>query len=251
MRGVHRSKLLVATTVLVGAATFSLGARCIENTSVQQDADGFTHIYGEMINETDVQGSQIVVHGRLLDGASVPIAESDGVICPPTLDPHSQVVYDIRFPVPVNEAPASHDVRPIAGKALEAPLADPQVSIDHAGAVRTSPDSAFMIIQLTNSHTAAHGRLKGCIAVYDAQGKVVAAGASQVVGVNLSNPEDIDFNPTLPVNQRSAVAVALFQGVPATGTTARGWVWLEAPAAPGTTTFKYIMTDQITLLPPP
>lgn len=251
MRRSRRLKTLAVIAGLGAVATLSLGARCIENTSVQKDADGFTHIYGEMINETDIQGSQIVVHGRLLDGAGAPIAETDGVICPPTLDPHSQVVYDIRFPAPVNQAPASHDVRPIAGKALEAPLTDPQVRIDEAGAVRTSPESAFMVMQLTNTSSAAHNRLKGCLAVYDAQGKVVAAGASQAVGVNLSDPEDLDFNPTLRVKQRTAIAVALFEGVPATGTTARGWVWFEAPAAPGTTTFKYVMTNQVALIDPP
>lgn len=237
------TRRLAPLAAIAGLAFLAIGARCIENTSVQKDAQGYSHIYGEMINETDIQGSQIVVHGKLIDAAGAPIAETDAMICPPDLQPHSQAVYDIRFPAPVAPAVASHEVRPASGKALEAPLTDPQIELGYSEAA--GGDGAVIVAMgVFNRYEREHTRLRGCLAVYDLQGKVVFGGKVDVVSIDRLG--DVHFNPSLRVNTPTLLAVAQFEGVPASAVTARGWIWIES-TTPGTSTFQYLMTDQLAI----
>ncbi len=96
---------------------FSLGARCIENTSLRRGAGGDWHLYAEIHNETDVQATEFIVLGTLLDAEGNP---GQAPICPHELSPSSFSAYDIRFPGTEGlPEPASYKVNVLSGKTLE------------------------------------------------------------------------------------------------------------------------------------
>src|SRR6185295_19190946 len=95
---VAKKAALLSVLCLLGA--LALGARCIERTSIHVDADGYTHITGEMLNETDIQGTQIMLRGTLYDDQNNVVAQKDSPTCPPDSQPNSQIIFDIRFDNP-------------------------------------------------------------------------------------------------------------------------------------------------------
>ena len=86
----RRTLRIGVLAVLVAGAVLAAGARCIENVRVYVDDDGYTHIAGEMYNETDIQGTSIMLRGTLLDAAGNVIAQKDSPICPPDSQPGAQ-----------------------------------------------------------------------------------------------------------------------------------------------------------------
>src|SRR5439155_3586952 len=90
-------RMRVATLLmLVVAGAMALGARCIDRTSTYVDADGYTHITGEMVNDTNVQGTKIMLVGTLFNGDAV-VAQKVSPTCPPDTQPNNQTTFDIRF----------------------------------------------------------------------------------------------------------------------------------------------------------
>src|SRR2546423_15231901 len=60
-----------AFVMLLVVGAMALGARCIDRTSTYVDADGYTHITGEMVNDTNVQGTKIMLVGTLFNGDAI------------------------------------------------------------------------------------------------------------------------------------------------------------------------------------
>ena len=114
----------------------AIGARCIERTSVYVDKDGYTHIVGEMVNETQVQGTGMMLIGTLYDANGGVIAQKIVPTCPPDTQPNSQIVFDVRFDNPNVPPHTSYDVRPVSGTAQGQPLPNPDVLVLRTYAAR-------------------------------------------------------------------------------------------------------------------
>jgi hypothetical protein len=149
-----------------------MAARCIENTSLRRGSDGDWHIYGEIHNETDVQGAEILVVGTLLDADGNVMATGQTGICPFELSPGTFSVYDIAFH---NSAalpqPASFKVNVLSGKALEAALPPLDATLQNLDATRSG--DTVTITGSVRANKNYPGDYSGCAAFYDGGGKVV------------------------------------------------------------------------------
>jgi hypothetical protein len=108
------TRILTAVAFLAIAAT-ALGAKCLENGGLQFDPDGKPHLYGEIHNETDVQGLDIELTGVVFDVNGNELASNTAIMCPGSLSPGTFSVYDILVDTP--GAIASHRVNVTSGTA--------------------------------------------------------------------------------------------------------------------------------------
>jgi hypothetical protein len=238
--------------LLVGI--LALGARCIENTSERVDKDNYTHLMGEFFNDTDIQGTQIMVRGTLFDAANNVVASKDSPICPPDSGPHAQSVFDIRFDNPGVPPHTRFEVRPIAGKTLDVPLPHPNVVVLDTDAIGFegippipglpfSDEDVFFRFGVRNRSTTEYVGIQACAAAYNNTGKVVAVGIDEVVGAdaggNLISPA------TLPYNQRIDLFLSIDE-VPPEAVLVRGWLWFGRKGDP-TSAYQAIMTPPITI----
>jgi len=243
----------VALALLVFAAAAAFDARCIERTHVWVDRDGYTHITGEMVNDTDVQGAQIMLRGTLFDAAGNVLAVKDAPTCPPDTQPHHETTFDIRFDNPGIPPPARFDVRPISGRALDAPLPDPDVVVLEQAAIRFEGIPPIPGLPITDSDVllefGARNRsghplvgVQGCAAVYDQSGSVVFVSQGEVLELGP------DGTPR-PATMGSAAPVSIFmlaKDVPAGPVQIRAWLWFGAKGAP-TSAYQFFETPLITI----
>jgi hypothetical protein len=166
---------LSTLAVLLLAAVGVLGAKCIENDALRRDSTGDWHIFGEIHNETQVQGAEIVVLGTLLDAAGNTIATAQTPICPFELSPGSFSGYDIHFQNSQALQPASHRVNVIGGKALPGPLPMLEATVTDLEARRDAQvDELVHITGKVRALMPISGDFSGCAAFYNAAGKVVS-----------------------------------------------------------------------------
>src|ERR1700674_4897725 len=116
-----------AITLLLCACVLAMAVRCIDRTNTYVDADGYTHITGEMVNDTNIQGTQIMLQGTLYDASDNVVAQKTAPTCPPDTQPNQQTIFDIRFDNPNVPPWTRFDVRPISGKAQASLLPDLQL----------------------------------------------------------------------------------------------------------------------------
>ncbi len=238
-----RLKGIVTVTALAGFAALAVGARCIENVSLQTDSEGYRHLVGEMYNDTEVQGTGIVVKGTLLDAAGNVIAEKQAPLCPPVSHPHSQGVFDIKFDQLGLPQPASWSVRVVDGRTQASPLPDPNVLVLKTIAAWWGEDVIFAW-QLRNRSQTPYTGLQGCAAVYNNAGQVVDAD----VGPFGTLTEDGEWIPGgVLVTTTSMVFYWLMEDVSPDAALVRGWLWFEGPA--GTSGYQFSMTPKITIQP--
>ena len=243
-----------ALLVVAGAALLAVGARCIERTYVYVDAEGYTHITGEMVNDTNIQGAQLMLRGTLYDGADNVIATKDAPPCPPDLSPQSSVVFDIRFDNP-NIAPhARYEVRPISGLALESQLPDPDVVLFSADAFRFEgvpplpgipfDDKSVFLFYSARNRSQNTYLIQGCAAVYDQQGRIVTVSAGEVV-------EQAPSGQIVPASlEPSPGPVSIFfvmQDVPVGPVQVRSWLWFGPKGSP-TSQWRYTSTALTTIV---
>lgn len=261
MRGLNRFAQIrgrrLALAVLVSAlAAFALGARCIENTSVFVDESGYTHIYGEMYNDTTIQGSAILLNGVLLDANGGVIAAKSTAICPPDSQPGKQSVFDIKFDQPNLPPHASYKVSAIGGKALNAPLPDPNVLVLSTDAIQLigvpewfPPEfpyengDVFFRVGLRNRSQTIYTGLQGCAAAYNNAGQVIAVADDEFgyfdADGNFITPADLHFE--------AREDFGFYMGaVPDNAAYVRGWLWFGNPGDP-TSQYQFIMSGPITL----
>jgi hypothetical protein len=108
--------------LLIVGALFGISAKCLENDSLRIGEDGNWHVYGEIHNETDVQGLDMVLNGAVFDAAGQQIAVAQALMCPASLSPGTFSVYDIGFVLPAGVAPDTHQVNVVQGTADSEPL---------------------------------------------------------------------------------------------------------------------------------
>jgi hypothetical protein len=158
--------------ILAAGSLFLLGAKCIENDSLRRGEDGDWHIYGEIHNETQAQGAEIVVVGTLLDANGNAIATAQAPICPFELTPGTFSGYDIHFHDSENiPQPASYKINVLSGKVLPGPLPHLEVTVTDLDAERVG-DQVFIRGDL-RANQPIEGDFKGCAGFYDAAGKMI------------------------------------------------------------------------------
>jgi hypothetical protein len=255
---VHGKLSKPIAVLLLGALAFvGSGARCIENTAVREDNLGRTHIYGEFYNDTDVQGVQIILSGKLLDAQGNVIAEAQAPTCPPDTQPHSQSMFDVEFPEAVTQAHASFEVRPIAGKVLDAPLPDPGIVVLSAQARRFNDPPYVLAVTLgflnRSQTTYTNVAWINCTALYDQTGKVVGASTGPICWAD---------NEGFPLPGGRVACSWYMIAPPPEAVELRAWVYVpgspalrEVPGSPGrfqtapgaTSPYQFFMSDKITI----
>ena len=252
---VIRGKKAAAIALLALTAVFGLGARCIESTSVHVDKDGYTHVTGEMFNDTSIQGTHVMLRASLYDDQDNVVATKDALTCPPDTQAHDQSMFDIRFDNPNVPPFARYDVRPISGITLPAPLPDPDVVVLKTDAIRFTgiPDipgipitdkDVLLEFGVRNRSGVTIVGVQGCAAVYDQHGNVVAAFTGEVTELGPGGiPQPAEFGSAAP-----ATAFLIIRDVPTTPTQVRAWLWFGDKGAP-TSPWKFFSTPLITIQP--
>lgn len=242
---------LLAVCLVAGAAAF--GARCIERTSTYVDADGYTHITGEMVNDTNIQATSIMLRGTLKDANGNVVAQKEAATCPPDTQPNGQTVFDIRFDNPGVPPWSSFEVRPISGKTLTGPLPSPKVVTLLASAARftdlppipglgITDKDVFLTFRVRNQGTAVITGVQGCAAVYNNAGQVTFVKAAELLELDQNGKAGTaSLDPNFPVD-----IFMVAKDVPLGPTQVRAWLWF-GNKGDATSAYQFVSTDLITI----
>ena len=231
----------------------ALGARCIERTSSHVDADGYTHVTGEMVNDTETQATGMMLEAKLFDAAGNVVATKSGPTCPPDSQPHQQTVFDLRFDNPNLPSWDHFAVAPVAGKAQPELLPDPKMVLFFAEAIRfTSPimlpgltisdKDVFFEFEVRNQTNNTYDGVQGCAAIYDQSGKVVFVIQKEIT--QQTSPTTIGPVTVLPQEHARVFMVA--ENVPTGPVQVRAWLWLGPKGAP-TSQYQFMATQMMTI----
>ncbi len=243
----------LSLALLLGVGAMALGARCIDRTSTHVDADGYTHITGEMVNDSDVQGTQIMLQGTLHDANDNVVAQKTAPTCPPDTQPHEHTIFDIRFDNPNVPPWTRFDVRPISGSAQASPLPNPKVVLFSSDAIRFTVPPAipgfpitdkdvFFAFDVRNQSDNTYAGVQGCAAVYDQAGNVVFVDSAEVVQEN----PDKSVVPATLGPQRLTSIFWLAKDVPKGPIQVRAWLWF-GPKGASTSPYQFVSTGMITI----
>jgi hypothetical protein len=110
-----RRRILILA--LLGTSVLGVSATCLEHDSVRKAGDGNWHIFGEIHNETDVQGIEMALKGTLVYENGTQIVSDVVSMCPTDLSPGTYSVYDVSFENSGQLArPDDHKVNVVSGK---------------------------------------------------------------------------------------------------------------------------------------
>ena len=244
-----------AITLLLALGVLTMSARCIERTSTYVDADGYTHITGQMVNDTDIQGTQIMLQGTLYDANNNIVAQKTAPTCPPDTQPHQQTIFDIRFDNPNVPPWTRFEARPISGKTQASPLPSPKIVLFFSDAIRfTAPPlipglpittkDVFFTFRLRNQTDNVYSGLQGCAAVFDNTGKVVFVTTDEITQRNA----DGSIGPADIGAQWLGDVYWVAKDVPTGPVQVRVWLWIGPKGAP-TSQYQFITTEMITIRP--
>jgi hypothetical protein len=224
--------------VLASMAVVAMGARCVENSIVRTDGQGYTYLLGEIYNDTDVHGSEMTFRATLFDGAGGLMAAKDVMLCPGDLAPQSHVAYAVRFDEPHLPSPARFEVRPVAGRALERPAPASGIRVASAGAVWRPGSRERLTVHVALRNDGSQSVVPAmCGVTYDLDGKVRSMSpvdpAQFHADVRLDPGETQAFDFSL-VGQQGAETV-------------RAWFWFPGDA-PTTSVFQPAMTEQLIIV---
>lgn len=244
---------LAVFAIFAAVALFTMGARCIERTSVNVDADGYTHITGEMVNDTDVQGTRVMLRGTLYDANGNVIATKDSPTCPPDTQPLQQTVFDIRFDNPNIPPHASFDVRPISAITLTQPLPNPDVVLFSTEAARfeglppipglgITDNDVLLFFDGRNRSNVTYQGVQGCSAVYDNKGNVIHVQSTELIQLDETGfPEPATMDSVGPYS-----AFMIAENVPRGPVQVRAWIWFGPKDAP-TSQYQFVATPMTTI----
>lgn len=197
---------------LLLAPIFLLGARCIDHESLRKGPDGDWHLYGEIHNDTNVQGTQILLQGTLFDPSGRVVGVGQTYICPGDLSPGTFSVYDIRIKdSSAIVGPVARQVNVLSGKAVPEHLPPlPVTDINFTTtATRAADGSVSWEIDFHYSPPTdgpvSSGPVYGCAAFYDASGNVVSVERPDTPDVgqyHISGFSELkrDMDPTVPAD---------------------------------------------------
>ena len=217
--------------LLVFAPLILLAAKCIDNETMYQDNLGDWHVVGEMHNDTDVWGGNMMLGGTLMDDAGNVLATGQAPACPFELAAHGISVFDVQFFQSFGLHPTKYEVRPIGGKSLDQPLQPLQVSLTAFAAKRTSSGVTITgTIRATKAYSQQFG---GCTAFYNAAGKVVR----QITIFGFGKlPSNVEQPLTLPLPD-----------IPDDATTVRFWLTESSDADPLSSDYGAAVTGTLTI----
>jgi hypothetical protein len=245
----HRLRMATIALTFVVLGVMASAARCIENTSIRTDAQGFTHIYGEMFNDTDVQGVQMMLRGRLLDAQGNVVAEQVASICPPDSQPHGQSMFDIKFDR-LNMLPySSSDFSMGGGSTVPQPLPDPKINVVGGTLLarrfgKGAKTGAGLAFGVRNTSGKTYPPVQGCAAAYNDKGQVVAAVQAPLLALDQNDNEV----PAVLHTDRADLVFLSFLNIPSEATFARAWLWVPGPTG-GTSPYQHVMTQTTAILP--
>lgn len=250
----RRTLVRLATALAISLlAVAGLGAKCIEKAYVYVDSEGYTHITGRLVNETDIQGANLVLRGTLLDGAGNVIATKDAAPCPPDLKPYSEIMFDIRFDNPGIPPHANFKVNMVSGKALAAPLPDPDVVLFSSEAIRFTgipfqpgilpfDENDVLIGFQVRNRTDNLYPVQGCAAVFDQKGQIIYAESVELVRFD----ENFGAIPAVAQPQELAFVTLIADNVPVGPVQVKAWLWFGPKGAP-TSQWQWIESGFITI----
>lgn len=204
--------------VLLGlgvCALLSTGAKCIEHESVYVDDEGYTHVVGNMTNETDVSASSVTLQATLFDAAGNVLSTTTGLLCPMSVQPHSQSAFELRFPEPNLPAPHRFEVRPIAGTTIDAPLPTSNVVFVDLAAYRVQGTLA-VAGGVRNNGTLTFSDALYCAAAYDASGTMIRMQWSPIEGTPLLPNQSLRLPIVWPVLPEAARELVVWVSVGST-----------------------------------
>lgn len=230
----RRTTRALALLILSVTALAGISARCIENVAIYKTGSD-TILLGEIFNDTDVHGTNVVLQATLYDGErNVIAAQNMTVMCPGDLAPHSQSAYAFLFAAKNLPAHASYDVRPISGRALETPPPALDVDVVSATAGFKGGSDGDLTMRLTvrnNSDVTITPEM--CGVTYDGSGKVRS--------VTPFNPSQFQGDPALRPGQDTVLDFALTGQNGAA--TVRAWLWFPGPG--GVSRYLPVMTAAV------
>ncbi len=197
---------------LLVAPIFLLGARCIDHESLRKGPDGDWHLYGEIHNDTNVQGTQILLQGTLYDPSGRVMAVGQTYICPGDLSPGTFSVYDIRFKdSSAIVGPFARKINVLSGKAVPEHLPPlPVTDVNFTTTATRAFDGSVnweIVFKYSPPLTGpvSSGSMAGCVAFYDASGNVVSVEGPDTPGIggfHISGYSQIvrDMDPTVPAD---------------------------------------------------
>ncbi len=217
--------------LLVLAPLFLLAAKCIDNETMYQDSLGDWHVVGEMRNDTDVWGANMLLGGSLMDDAGNVLATGQAPACPFELAAHGVSVFDVQFFQSFGLHPTKYEVHPIGGKSLDQPLQPLQVSLTGFAAKRTS--SGVTITGTIRARKAYSQQFGGCAAFYNGAGKVVR----QITVFGFGKlPSNVDQPLTLPLPD-----------IPGDATAVGFWLVESSDADPLSSDYGAAVTGKLTI----
>lgn len=239
--------------MLAALGVVALGASCITRTSTYVDKDGYTHITGQMVNDTETQGTKMMLQGTLFDAAGNVVATKTGPTCPPDSQPHDQTVFDLRFDNPNLPHWDHFSVQPVGGLAVPSPLPDPHVVLFFAQAARSTvpvtlpgltitPNDVLFTFRVRNQTNNTYDGVQGCAAVYDQTGKVVFVDQEEIVeqtGPNSIGPASLGPQDLVDVYE-------IAKDVPQGPVQVRAWLWF-GPKGASTSQYQFVSTQMMTI----
>jgi hypothetical protein len=251
MRSFRRFAGIGSLAVVLSLAS---GAKCIERTSVYVDKDGYTHIVGEMVNETQVQGTGMMLMGTLYDANGGVIAQKIVPTCPPDTQANSQIVFDVRFDNPSVPPHAGYDVRPVSGIALGQPLPNPDTLVLRTYAARYKDlppfpgfedfeDDVFIFFEVRNRSGQTLGHIQGCSAVYDQQGNVIHVFSGELI---MLDENDSIVPALMEASDTPGVVTLVAENVPTGPVQVKTWLWFGEKDAPGSQ-WQFVQSPFITI----
>jgi hypothetical protein len=199
---------LLAVGLFVVLGVSASAAKCIENDQMYVDTEGYTHVVGNMTNETDVSASTVTLSAKLFDANDNVIAETTGPLCPETVQPHSQNVFDLRFPNPNIPNAVRYEVRPISGTTIPSALPESHIFLIRFYAERLGP-TVLVVGQVRNDSGTSYPNTALCAAVFDNKGKVIRTLSRPINGV-LTPGQALIFQGLLPDVPDDAVQFRLW-----------------------------------------
>jgi len=227
---------LLAGLLLASLSVFLMSAKCIENDTVRRGSNNDWTIFGEIHNETDIQGVEILLRGTIFDDDGNAVGVAQARTCPGELSPNSIAVYGIRF----NESqtvpqPARHQVNVLSGRAQGEPLPELEAALSDVSVVEVNgTDLRYRFTYVADE--AYEGGVHGCIAWYDAAGEVVAVSTLLVKGSAAEPGVAVDFDAEHPDYRQEFGEIAAV----------RFWVYVDDPdVSVNASRFQAIMTDKV------
>ena len=203
----------LAIAVLAAFAALSGAARCIENDSARFDSEGYLHVTGEMINDTNVSATSVTLRAQLFDSNDTVYAETAGHLCPGSVQPMSRNAFDLKFATPNLPAPARYEVRPIAGSTIAVTLPPSKITIAGFDVKRFSIVGMAFRGDLKTTATTTYSGLSVCIGFFDSAGRLVFLYTGPIDG-ELSASSPLHFGKTDILDVPADVATARLWLIP-------------------------------------